>query len=191
MELSRVLYTLVLIAVGLERLLELGISRRHQRQLAALGATKVAEQRFRWMVLLHAGILVGAGLEVWLLRRPLLPPLALAMGLVFVLATALRWWTIRTLAEHWNVEVMNSTPLGVVVRGPYCFIRHPNYLAVILELAAIPLLYTAWIVALIGSLLNAAILKERIAVEEAVLFGSLEYHRAMAHKLRFIPRHIR
>src|SRR3989441_3341985 len=110
-------YIGLLLAVGLGRLVEMRISARHQRQLCAQGVVKVPERNFRWMVLLHTGVLVSAGLEVVLFRRPLIPRLALAMGLLFVLANGLRWWVMTTLSEHWNVQARRRHDLNVPVLG--------------------------------------------------------------------------
>ena len=145
-----VIYSLFLAAVGLGRLIEMGVSRRRQRALVARGVAKVAEPHFRWMVLLHGGVLAGAALEVWLLVRPFIPVLAMAMIALFVLCNALRWWVIRTIAEHWNVQVMKSVALGVVTGRPFRWIRHPNYVAVFIELLVVPLIHTAWLMALLG-----------------------------------------
>jgi methyltransferase len=183
-----VIYTLFLAAVGLGRLVEMGISRRHQRDLAARGATKVAEPHFRWMVLLHGGVLAAAALEVWLLARPFIPGLAAPMLALFVLSNVLRWWVIRTMAGHWNVQVIDSLELGVVTDGPFRWIRHPNYLAVFVELLTVPLIHTAWLTALLGSLAHIWVLRQRLAVEEAVLLANSDYRAAMGHKPRFLPR---
>jgi methyltransferase len=184
---SVAIYTLFLAAVGLGRLAEMGVSRRNQRALAARGAAKVTEPHFRWMVLLHGGVLAGAALEVWLLARPFIPALAAPMIALFVLSNILRWWVIRTMAEHWNVQVVNSLALGVVTHGPFRWIRHPNYLAVFVELLAAPLIHTAWLTALLGGLAHIWVLRRRIAVEEAVLLANPDYRVTMGHKPRFIP----
>jgi len=188
MELNVVLYLLLLVLVALERLAELRISRRHQRALLERGIAKRRDPRFRWMVLLHTGVLIGAAIEVIALRRPFLPVLGLSMAVLFVLATALRWWAIRSLGTHWNVEVMDSGSLGVVSRGPYRWVRHPNYLAVFVEMAAVPLIHTAWITALVGTVANAWILRHRIAMEESLLESHPGYRAAMAAKPRFLPK---
>jgi methyltransferase len=188
MTVSVVIYTLFLAAVGLGRLVEMGISRRHQRDLAARGATKVAEPHFRWMVLLHGGVLAAAALEVWLLARPFIPGLAAPMLALFVLSNVLRWWVIRTMAGHWNVQVIDSLELGVVTDGPFRWIRHPNYLAVFVELLTVPLIHTAWLTALLGSLAHIWVLRQRLAVEETVLLANSDYRAAMGHKPRFLPR---
>ncbi len=181
-------YIGLLLAVGLGRLVEMRISARHQRQLSAQGVVKVPERNFRWMVLLHMGVLVSAGLEVVLFRRPLIPRLALAMGLLFVLANGLRWWVMTTLSEHWNIQVMASTRLGVVTGGPYRWIRHPNYVAVFLELLALPLIHTAWLTAVWGGVAHMWILRWRVAVEETILLADPAYQVTMGNKPRFLPR---
>lgn len=181
-------YTLFLATVGLGRLIELRISRRHQRALAMRGIEKIPEPHFRWMVLLHAGVLLASGLEVRLLRRPFRRALALPAGAIVAVANALRWWVIRTMAGHWNVQVINSLGLGVVTDGPFRWIRHPNYAAVFLELTAIPLLHGAWLTALIGALAHIGVLRRRIAIEEAVLLADPAYRAVMGPKPRFLPR---
>ncbi|HEY2405410.1 MAG TPA: isoprenylcysteine carboxylmethyltransferase family protein [Polyangiaceae bacterium] len=181
-------YFVLLALVALGRLVELGISRRHQRALGQRSARMQKEPGFVWMVLLHVGILLGSGLEVGLLRRPLWPVLALAASLVFVGANALRWWVMRSMATHWNVRVMDSLSLGVVRRGPFRLVRHPNYLAVFLELAALPLIHGAWETALVGTLLHALVLRRRVAFEENILFRHAAYREYFWRKPRFVPQ---
>jgi methyltransferase len=181
-------YLALLALVGLGRLFELRISRRNQRQLEKQGVRKIAEAHFRWMVFVHAGVLAGAAAEVMLLRRPLIPALAVTMGVLFGFANALRWWVIRTLAGHWNVEVMASSRVGVVTSGPYRWVRHPNYAAVVIELFALPMMHTAWITALAGTLANLEILRRRVQVEEGVLMSNPAYRVTMGAKPRFLPR---
>jgi methyltransferase len=188
MDLSVVVFLALLLVVALTRLLELGISRRHQRELAARGVAKRADPQYRWMVALHAGVLLGAGFEVVFLRRPFLPLLGVIAGIFFLLATALRWWVIRTLGAHWNVEVMASGGLGVVTRGPFRWIRHPNYLGVFVELVALPLTHTAWITALAAAAGNALVLRHRLRIEEPVLDANPVYRREMGGKPRFLPK---
>src|ERR1700674_3353991 len=181
-------YLSLLVLVGIGRLAELGISRRNQRKLQKQGVRKIAEPHFRWMVIVHGGVLVAAAAEVIFLHRPLIPALAITMGVLFVLANALRWWVIRTLAEHWNVEVMASSGVGVVTTGPYRWVRHPNYVAVVIELFSLPMIHTAWITALAGTLANLEILRRRLRVEEGVLMADPSYRSAMGEKPRFLPK---
>jgi methyltransferase len=188
MDLSVRLYLILLAAVGATRLLELRISRRHQQQMATRGIEKRTDPQFRWMVAFHALVLSGAAIEVVVLHRPFLPQLAAPMALLFFSATALRWWVIRTMGAHWNVEVMASAPLGVVTTGPFRWVRHPNYLAVFVELVALPLIHTAWITAVAAAAGNFWVLHHRLSLEEPVLNANPAYRAAMAGKPRFLPK---
>ncbi len=187
MELSVIAYLALLLLVGLLRIVELQISRRHQREMVAHGAAKVNDPRFRWMVLLHTGVLVGAAVEVVFLHRPFIPVLAAVCFVIFLAANVVRWWVIRTLGEHWNVQIMNSTGLGVITTGPFRYVRHPNYAAVFVEMLVLPLIHTAWITAIAGSLAHIVVLSQRLSTEERVLFSDAQYRAAMAGKPRFLP----
>ena len=140
------------------------------------------------MVPLHIGVMAGSVFEVWAGKRLWNPALGVPMLLVLLASNVLRWWVIRSLAVHWNVRVMDSARLGVVTSGPYRWIRHPNYVALFLELEAMPLAHGAWITALLGGLVHVWALKQRIKAEEAVLHADPTYRKAMAWKPRFIPR---
>ena len=188
MDVSTALYLALLALVALSRLAELQISRRHQQELARRGIEKRADPGFRWMVALHTGVLASAALEVVALDRAFLPALGILMALLLVLATALRWWVIRVLGAHWNVEVMISSPLGVVSSGPFRWVRHPNYLAVFVEMAALPLIHSAWITALAAVGGNAWVLRHRLRIEEPVLESDPSYRTAMSGKPRFLPK---
>jgi methyltransferase len=187
MGLSVILFLGLLLCVAALRLVELCISRRHQDGLVARGATRVNEPRFRWMVALHTALLAGAALEVVLLKRSFHPALAAAMFAIFLAANAVRWWVIRTLGEHWNVHVIDSTRLGVITTGPFRYVRHPNYAAVFTEMLVLPLIHTAWLTSLAGALAHIAVLSQRLATEERVLLANPDYRAAMAGKPRFLP----
>lgn len=187
MDLSVIAFLGLLVAVALLRIVELRISRRHQQEMIARGAAKVDEPRFRWMVALHTAVLLAAALEVVFLRRPFIPILAAVMFAIFLAANVVRWWVIRTLGNHWNVQVMDSTRLGVISSGPFRYVRHPNYAAVFAEMLALPLIHTAWITAIVGSLAHVAVLSQRLSTEERVLLASPEYRATMAGKPRFLP----
>jgi methyltransferase len=187
MELSTIAYLGLLLVVSVLRVYELRISRRHQREMVARGAEKVEDPRFRWMVLLHTSVLVGAALEVVFLHRPFYPIFAAVCFAVFLAANVVRWWVIRTLGEHWNVQVMNSTGMGVVTGGPFRYVRHPNYAAVFVEMLALPLMHCAWITAFAGSAAHVFVLSQRLATEERVLFSDARYREAMSGKPRFVP----
>ncbi len=187
-ELTRVAFLALLALVGIQRLAELRVSRRNRRRLLARGARLAPDPSYRWMVALHAAVLGGAGAEVWFLRRPFLPALAVAMGILFLAANALRWWVIRTLGDRWNVEVLDARGMPPVTAGPYRFIRHPNYTAVFVEMVALPLLHTAWLTALLGGLAHLAVLRARVRAEDAVLLADPGYRSLLGATPRFFPR---
>jgi methyltransferase len=187
MDLSVIVFLGLLLGVAMLRFVELRISKLHQKEMAARGAAKIDEPKFRWMVLLHTAILLGAALEVILLRRPFIPWLAGSMFAVFLAANAVRWWVIRSLGEHWNVQVVDSTRLGVVTSGPFRYVRHPNYAAVFAEMLALPLIHTAWITAAAGAIAHTGVLAQRLATEERVLSANPDYRAAMSGKPRFLP----
>jgi methyltransferase len=143
------------------------------------------------MVTLHTGVLIAAAVEVVVMRRPLVPALALAALLLVALGNGLRVWVIRTMAGHWNVNVVNSIGMGVVTTGPFRFVRHPNYVAVFVELLALPLVHTAYVTALVGAVLHILVLRRRIALEDGILLGDPVYRAAMGNKPRFVPRFVR
>ena len=182
-------YLSLLVVVGIGRLAELGISRRNQRQLEKQGARKIPEPHFRWMVLLHGCVLLCAGSEVLFLHRPLIAALAVPMLALFVLSNLLRWWVIQALAGRWSVEVMDAArTAGVVSSGPYRWVRHPNYVGVVAEVFSLPMIHTAWITAVGGTLGYLLILRRRLRVEDGVLLANPSYRQLMGQKPRFFPR---
>jgi methyltransferase len=187
MDLSVILFLLLLLLVAALRIVELRISRNHQRAMVPRGASIVTEPLYRWMVALHTFVLIGSAVEVVALKRPFILALAAPMFGIFLAANVVRWWVIRTLGDHWNVQVMDSTSLGVITSGPFRFVRHPNYAAVFAEMIALPLIHTAWITALAGAIGHIAVLARRLSTEERVLFADPAYRAAMAGKPRFLP----
>jgi 1,4-dihydroxy-2-naphthoate octaprenyltransferase len=190
------LFTALLVLVGLTRLAELLLSRRNRRRMRAQGAVAVREPHFGAMVLLHVAILVGAGVEAWVTRRALILWLAWPMLALLAAAAVLRWWVIASLGPHWNVAIMDSIDehnpgghgLVAVCRGPFRWIRHPNYVAVFVELLALPLVHAAWFTATLGSAAHVWVLRHRVRSEEAVLLDHPSYQAAMADKPRFTPQ---
>jgi methyltransferase len=184
---SRILYIALVAVMAVGRLVELRIAKRNLRALLARGGVEAAPGHYRWMVLLHAGFLAACVLEVWLLDRPFLPALGLPMLVLVVAATALRYWVISTLDGRWTTRIVVLPGATPVTGGPYRFLRHPNYLAVITEIFALPLVHTAWVTALVFSALNALLLHTRIRAEEAALARTSDYAAAFAHRSRLIP----
>jgi methyltransferase len=178
-------YLGLLVLLGAERLFELGLSRRNAARAFARGAVEAGQRHYRVMALFHTLFLFACGAEVLLWPRTSpgawgTAALATALG-----AQGLRYWAIRTLGERWNVRIIVLPEEAPVTSGPYRFLRHPNYVAVVAEMAAVPLIHGAWVTALVFSLGNVLLLFVRIRAEEAAL-GPL-YARAFAGRPRFLP----
>lgn len=185
---SRVLFTGLVLLVMCERLAELYLSRRNARLAFSRGGVEFGSGHYRWMVLIHTAFLFSALGEVWLLQPPFIPWLALMMGTLVVGTMGLRYWVVATLGDRWNTRVICVPGEAPVQRGPYRWLRHPNYLAVIVELFALPLVHTAWITAISYALLNAVILRVRIRVEERALASCSDYDRVFAERGGLLPR---
>jgi methyltransferase len=166
---TRLLYVLLVALVGLERVFELFVSRRNARRLLDRGAIESGAGHYHWMVLLHIGFLAACPLEVWLLRRAFIPWLAVSMTVILAATMALRYWVVISLEGRWNTRVIVLPGAPRVDRGPYRWMRHPNYAAVVLELIALPLIHTAWLSAALFTLLNVLVLRVRIRVEDEAL----------------------
>ncbi|HVQ87113.1 MAG TPA: isoprenylcysteine carboxyl methyltransferase family protein [Actinomycetes bacterium] len=162
-------YLLLIAAVACERLVELVVSKRHIDWAREHGATERGFGHYPFMVSLHVGLLVGCAAEVWFLQPPFYPWLGWPMLGLVLLAQALRWWCIRTLGPHWNTRVVVVPGTTLVDRGPYRWMSHPNYVAVVIEGIALPLVHTAWITAVIFTFANALLLRVRIVTENEAL----------------------
>ena len=150
-------------------------------------AEVLREPVYPFMVALHALWLAGSLAEPLVLERPMTPWLSWPMGAMWLMAIGLKLWMFAAMGRLWNVRIVRRTPQPVVTGGPYRFIRHPNYLAVIVEIAVIPLMTGAWWTALAASAANGLVLIFRIRREEAYLFGNPAYRAAFSAKKRFIP----
>lgn len=163
---TRWLFTGLLVLMVVERFAELTISRRNQRWLVAHGAIEVGREHYSWMVVQHALFLASCLVEVWWLQRPFYLTLGIAMLVALTISMALRYWVIATLGRRWTTRVFCLPGEPVITAGPFRHLRHPNYLAVVLEIFALPMVHTAWMTALVFSLANGLLLGRRIRVEE-------------------------
>ena len=121
------------------------------------------------MVALHSGLLVAMLVEAWVRRPDVAPALAWSMLGLVLASQALRWWCIATLGRRWNTRVIVVPGLAPVASGPYRLLPHPNYVAVVVEGFALPLVHAAWLTALVFTCANAALLVVRVRVEDAAL----------------------
>lgn len=184
---SRVLFTALVAVVGAMRLGELALSRRNIADLLNRGAVEAGRALYPWMVAVHACFLFSCLLEVWVLNRPPILVLAALMLMLLIFAAGIRWWVIVTLGERWSTRVVFIPGERPITGGPFRWLRHPNYLAVIIEFAALPLIHTAWLTALAFSVANGIVLALRIRTEETALAEASEYLLLMQDRPRFLP----
>lgn len=162
-------YALLIALVAAERLAELIVSRRNQRWSRQRGGVEFGANHYAPMVVLHTGLLAGAVAEAALGDRPFVPAMGWTMLGLVVTAQGLRWWCIATLGPRWNTRVIVVPGGARIGGGPYRWLAHPNYVAVVVEGFALPLVHTAWITAVVFTVLNAALLSVRIRVENNAL----------------------
>jgi methyltransferase len=162
-------YWALLAVIACERLAELVVSARHANALLRRGGTEYGFGHFPVMIALHVALLAGCVLEPLLGHRTFVPALGFPMLAVTLLANGLRWWCITTLGERWTARVIVLPGAPLVRSGPYRWLAHPNYVAVIIEGAALPLTGSAWITAGAFTAANAALLTVRIRCETAAL----------------------
>ena len=166
---SRIAFTVVIVIIALQRLWELGVSKRHLHALKARGGFEVGTGHYPWMVALHTAFLVSCVAEGWLLDRPWRPLVAGFAVLILGAAMALRWWTLATLGERWTTRVVVVPGEALGSSGPYRWLRHPNYLVVVIDSAAIPMIHCAGLTAVVCTIANLVLLRERIRIEDGAL----------------------
>ena len=162
-------FVVVVLLVGLERLAELVVSKRNAAWSLSRGGVETGQGHYPVMVVLHTGFLVAMLVEAFV-RRPVVPAaLAWSMLAVVAAAQALRWWCIATLGRRWNTRVIVVPGLAPVRSGPYRWLSHPNYVAVVAEGVALPLVHASWVTALVFTVANALLLAVRLRAENAAL----------------------
>jgi methyltransferase len=160
-------FTLFSLVVA-QRLIELILAKKHERVMKEAGGHEEGAEHYKWVVTLHIGFFISLFVEVLVKGNEQLafslPPLVL-----FLLAQILRIWTIASLGSHWNTKIIVMPGADLVRKGPYKWIKHPNYLIVAVEIVVFPLIFHAIFTAVLFTLLNAAMMFVRIPAEEAAL----------------------
>ncbi len=162
-------YLGLILLVGGERVVELVVSTRNAAWSKSRGGREYGMGHFPPMVVLHTGLLIGAPLEVVLADRTFTPLSGWPMLLLVAAAQALRWWCIATLGRRWNTRIIVVPGLPLVRTGPYRVLQHPNYVAVVIEGVALPLVGSAWVTAVVFTVANAALLRVRVSAENDAL----------------------
>jgi methyltransferase len=167
-------YWVLLAVIAVERVAELVVSQRHAVASLRNGGVESGQGHFPVMVALHVALLAGCVIEPLALHRTFIPALGYPMLAVVVAANALRWWCIFTLGQRWTARVIVIPGLPLVRSGPYRWFAHPNYVAVVIEGAALPLVGSAWITACTFTVLNAALLTVRLRCETRALAAAAQ-----------------
>jgi len=179
------LYLALLAAVALERGVELVLSTRNARLALGRGGVESGQGHYPVMAALHGLFLVSCAVEVVALQRPFPGLVGWAAFGVVLAAQAVRYWAVATLGWRWNTRIVVVPGAAPIIAGPYRWVRHPNYVAVIAEMVALPLVHGAWLTALLFSLGNAWLLRVRIHAEERAL--GEPWRHAFAGRPRFVP----
>lgn len=169
------LFAGIFIILIIQRLGELQLAKKNERWMKARGAKEVGQDHYKYIVWLHISFLLAVGIETTL-RGFSLSMIWMVMLGIFVLAQILRIWTIRSLGRFWNTKIIVLPEANVVQKGPYRFMKHPNYVIVALEIMSLPLIFSSYITAAVFTLLNALLLlKVRIPIEEKALKDVTDY----------------
>jgi methyltransferase len=179
------LYLVLLALLYLERLVELLVSRRNARRAFAAGGVESGRRHYVVMVVVHALFPLACAAEVLAFHRGFPGVLGVVALVATLAAQALRWWVVATLGWRWNTRIIVVPGSSPVVSGPYRYLRHPNYLAVLVEAVAVPLVHGAWISAVVFGLANTALLSVRIPAEERALGGA--WATTFARRSRLLP----
>lgn len=151
-----------------QRLIELVIAKRNENWMRSKGAIEVGATHYPWMIILHTMFFISLLLEVQFLNR-LLSPFWIVLFMIFLFTQLLRIWCLVSLGHFWNTKILVLPNVSVQKKGPYRWIRHPNYVVVATEIIIVPLLFSAYYTAVLFTLLNILMLAVRIPAEEAAL----------------------
>lgn len=172
--------------VIVQRLVEMVIAKRNATWIKKQGGYEVGQSHYKFIVLLHMFFFLSLLIEISLSNRPF-TMWAIIPLVIFLLAQFGRVWALFSLGPFWNTRIMVLPGAKVVAKGPYRYLRHPNYFIVITEIAMLPLIFQAYWTAIVFSVLNAIVLSVRIKVEEHALKETTNYNEVFERRSRFIP----
>jgi methyltransferase len=184
---TRYIFTGLVALLAVQRVAEMRLSKKNEARIAARGGQEHFPEHFRVMRLLHLAWFASMLSEVYLLKRPFLPALSATGAFVMAVGQGLRYAAIRLLGWRWSVRIFTIPGEQLIIEGVYRYIRHPNYLGVILEIAAMPLIHSAYLTALVFSLANGILLAVRIKKEEEALDRASSYEEIFSKQPRLLP----
>ncbi len=186
MVISLLAYLALLGALGTERIAELIISARNARWAFARGATESGTRHYPAMAAFHTLFILSCGAEAIIFGRAFPAVVGwIALGGALC-AQGLRYWAVATLGRRWNTRVIVLPNAAPVTSGPYCFMRHPNYLAIVIQMICVPMIYGCWRTTIVFSAGDVIMLRVRIKAEESALGAT--YLDKFSSLPRLIPR---
>lgn len=159
-----------------QRISELIVARRNETWMKKQGAQEYGKQHYIFMVAIHVGFFVVLMMEVNYTNRPLHPFWPYLLFIFFIVQIA-RIWVISSLGKYWNTKIIVLPGAEIVQSGPFKYIKHPNYCIVTIELLIIPIMFQAYVTAIVFLILNQLILAVRIPAEEKALRKHTNYSR--------------
>lgn len=173
--------------ISLQRIVELRIAKSNEKWMKQRGAIEFGEKHYRYMVTMHLLFFILLSCEKFFLNRGLSTLWSILL-IVFLVAQLFRIWAITSLGRFWNTKIIVLRNATVIRKGPYRFIKHPNYFVVAIELAVVPLLFNAYFTAVLFTFLNIIMLMIRIPEEEKALRDLTEYEGTFQNCNRFLPK---
>jgi len=161
-------FIIFLSIIIIQRISELILSKKNENYLRSRGAVEYDKKGYKYIVLMHNLFFISVITEFLLLERQLNEYWQVLL-IIFICTQLLRYWAIYSLGKRWNTKVLVLSDTELINSGPYKYIKHPNYMAVIIEIAVIPLLFSCYYTAIVFSILNLIVLKRRIRIEEEAL----------------------
>jgi len=154
------------------------------------GGIEIGKHHYKYIVLVHVFFFLSLVIE-YLLSPQGLSPFSIIILFFFLLTQFIRVWAIKSLGVQWNTKIIILPGRNMVTKGPYQYLKHPNYVVVILEILLIPLLFQAYYTALLFTLLNLIVLSIRIPIEEKALMDATDYAKAFEDRMRFVPKAVK
>nr|AFV96144.1 phospholipid methyltransferase [Cylindrospermum licheniforme UTEX B 2014]ARU81124.1 CylJ [Cylindrospermum licheniforme UTEX B 2014] len=186
--LTRYIFIGIIFVVFLQRMFELRISRNNEAYMLAQGAKKHSDNLLGAVKVLQISWVIASISEIWYFNRPFSFALAAVALSLTIAGQVLRYLSMQALGKRWTLSIITLPDMPVVDKGIYLYLRHPNWLGVILEIAALPLIHGAYLSAIIFSLANVFLMSKRIQTEEEALVKNSNYTSVFSNRPRFIPK---
>ncbi len=161
-------FIIFLSIIIIQRISELILSKRNENYLRSRGAVEYDKKGYKYIVLMHNLFFISVITEFVFLERQLNEYWKVLL-IIFICTQLLRYWALFSLGKRWNTKILVLPNTEPIRSGLYKHLKHPNYIAVIIEIGVIPLLFSCYYTAVVFSILNLIVLKRRIRIEEKVL----------------------